>query len=481
MDAMALFEAEGYQTARWLLQRGIALVYLLAFVNVLHQWRPLLGDRGLSPAREVLVASSWRRVPSLFHLGYDDRVATGLAGVGAAVALALLIGLPQAGPPWGAMAAFALLWALYLSFVTVGRSFYAFGWESLLLEAGFLAIFLGPPEIAPPWIVLVAFRWLLFRVEFGAGMIKLRGDVCWRELTCTEHHHQTQPLPNPLSRRFHRLPRWQHRVEVGANHVTQLLVPFGLFLPQPFAGTAATIVIVSQAYLMLSGNFAWLNLLTIVLGFAALPDAWLGWLPGAPVDTPQEAPTWFLATVLVLGAVLVWRSWHPLANLFSARQRMNASHDPLRLVNSYGAFGSVTRVRHELVIEATSDADPRAPDADWRAYEFPAKPTDVARRPPQVAPYHLRLDWLLWFAAMSPRPEQHPWFRRMLTRLLEADPQILRLVHRAPFGDRPPTAVRVLRYRYRFAEPEESTGSRVWWVREERDEVIPPVTRGQLP
>jgi hypothetical protein len=477
MEWTTAFDAEGYQGARLLLQHGIALVYVLAFVNVLHQWRPLLGDDGLVPAREALTSASWRRAPSLFHLGYDDRAASGLAVVGLAVSIALLLGLPQSGPVWAPMVAFGLLWILYLSFVTVGRIFYAFGWESLLLEAGFLAIFLGPDGLAPSWIVLLAFRWLLFRVEFGAGMIKLRGDACWRELTCTEHHHETQPLPNPLSRRFHLLPSWQHRVEVGANHATQLVVPFGLFLPQPVAGAAATVMIVTQAYLMLSGNFAWLNLLTIVLAFAALPDAWLGWLPlGAP-DAAAATPGWFLGLVLVLGAVLVWRSWYPVANLLSPHQRMNTSHDALRLVNSYGAFGSVTRVRHELVIEATVAEDPHDPRAEWRAYEFPGKPTDVRRRPPQIAPYHLRLDWLLWFAAMGPRPERHLWFVRLLEHLLEADPQVLRLVRDAPFGDRRPTAVRVLRFRYRFAGPDERRRDGAWWAREDREECIRPVTR----
>ena len=472
MEWLGALEAEGYLGARWLVQRGIALVYVLAFVNVLHQWRPLLGDAGLTPAREVLEGTSWRRAPSLFHLRYSDRLATALAWLGLVVAVSLLLGLPQAGPVWAPMAAFAALWALNLSFVTIGRAFYAFGWESLLLEAGFLAIFLGSSEVAPSWVVLLAYRWLLFRVEFGAGMIKLRGDACWRQLTCTEHHHETQPLPNPLSRRFHHLPRWQHRVEVGANHVTQLVVPLALFLPQPVAGVAATIMIVTQAYLMLSGNFAWLNLLTIVLATAALPDDWLGWLPvGAPT---AATPTWFAVLTVALGLLVVWRSWQPIANLLSPRQRMNASHDPLRLVNSYGAFGSVTRQRYELVIEATAD-DPASPQARWRAYELPAKPTDPERRPPQIAPYHLRLDWLLWFAAMSPSPDRHRWFVRLLQALLAADPQVLRLLRHDPLDGARPVAVRVRRGLYQFTTRAQKRSTGRWWHRGELQVVIPPV------
>ena len=472
MEWLGALEAEGYLGARWLLQRGVALVYVLAFVNILHQWRPLLGDAGLTPAREVLEGASWRRAPSLFHLGYSDRLAMALSGLGLTVALALVAGLPQAGPVWAPMAAFALLWVLYLSFVSVGRVFYAFGWESLLLEAGFLAIFLGASDIAPSWVVLLAFRWLLFRVELGAGLIKLRGDACWRELTCTEHHHETQPLPNALSRRFHHLPRWQHRVEVGANHLTQLVVPLALFLPQPVAGTAATIMIVTQAYLMLSGNFAWLNLLTIVLAAAALPDDWLGWLP--VTEAGVATPTWFAVVTAVLGVLLVWRSAPPVANLLSPRQRMNTSHDPLRLVNSYGAFGSVTRTRYELVLEATAD-DPASPDAAWHAYELPAKPTDPTRRPRQVAPYHLRLDWLLWFAAMSPTPDRHPWLVRLLQALLAADPKVLRLLRHDPMEGRRPAAVRVRRGVYRFATRAETRATGHWWHVEDLQVVVGPV------
>jgi hypothetical protein len=486
MEWMGMAEADGYLLARTLLQRGVALVYLLAFVNVLAQWRPLLGERGLLPVPAFLARVPPRRAPSLFHWRYSDRLAMLLAALGALVSTGLLVGLPQAGPPWVTMACFALLWALYLSFVNAGQVFYGFGWESLLLEAGFLAIFLGSGELAPSWLVLLAFRWLLVRVELGAGLIKLRGDDCWRRLTCTEHHHETQPLPGPLSWRFHHLPRWAHRLEVGANHVVQLVVPFGLLLPQPVAGAAATLIVLTQTWLLMSGNFAWLNLVTIVLALSAVPDAWLTWVPDAvagfegvaAVEAPAT-PAWYGALTVGVAALIVWRSRHPVANLLSPRQRMNASHDPFRLVNSYGAFGSVTRVRHELVIEAT-DVEPAsgpsvADEGVWRAYELRGKPGDPRRRPPQVAPYHLRLDWLMWFAAMGPAPGHEPWLRRLLQRLLDADPGVLRLLRHAPLGERPPTAVRVLRYRYRFATPAERRERGTWWVRDQRTEVIPPV------
>jgi hypothetical protein len=301
MAATDLLDAPSYWHARWLLERGVALVYLLAFVAILDQWRPLLGERGITPATELLQryarggtkrrrgsgtqrsrgggtprgrGSGASGPVSLFRFGYRDGMATALAWVGIVLAGLVLAGVPQAGPWWLTTSTFLVLWVLYLSFVEVGRIWYAFGWETLLLEAGVLVAFLGPADAAPPWLTLLLIRWLLFRVEFGAGLIKLRGDPCWRTLTCTEYHHETQPLPGPLSRWFHHLPRPLHRAEVAGNHVAQLVAPFGLFLPQPIAGVAGLVIVVTQAWLMLSGNFAWLNLLTIVLAAAAFSDGW---------------------------------------------------------------------------------------------------------------------------------------------------------------------------------------------------------------
>ena len=234
----------------------MAAVYLVAFLVTANQFRPLLGERGLQPAPAFLAAVPFARAPSLFHLHYSDRFGSLVAWVGAGLAGAALLGLPEQGPAWVPAAAFLALWALYLSVVNVGQTFYSFGWETLLLEAGFLAVFLGPAGTAPPTLVLWLYRWLLFRVEFGAGLIKLRGDRCWRDLTCLDYHHETQPLPGPLSWFFHHLPRPLHRAEVLANHVTQLVVPFGLFAPQPVAGIAALAIVVTQAWLLVSGNFS---------------------------------------------------------------------------------------------------------------------------------------------------------------------------------------------------------------------------------
>jgi hypothetical protein len=394
-----------------------------------------------------------------------------------ALAAAALAGLPEQGPAWVSAAVWLALWALYLSVVNVGQTFYGFGWETLLLEAGFLAAFLGPAATAPPTLVLWLYRWLLFRVEFGAGLIKLRGDRCWRDLSCLDYHHETQPLPGPLSWFFHHLPRPLHRAEVLANHATQLVVPFGLFAPQPVARVAALVIVVTQAWLLVSGNFSWLNLITIVLACAALDDTLLrAVLPVGPPAILADPARWQQAAVVGLFALVAALSIRPAGNLVARRQLMNASFDPLRLVNTYGAFGAITRVRREVVLEGTDDPAP-GPATVWREYQFKAKPGDPRRRPRQVAPYHLRLDWLLWFAAMSP-PAAHPWLVTLVTRLLEHDKATLALLGPDPFPDRPPALVRARLYRYRFTTPAERRQTGAWWSRDLVGEYLPPLRLG---
>lgn len=472
MTALADFlSSPGYDFGRWVLQRGIAAVYLLAFLNVRNQFRPLLGERGLLPVPAFLARTTFARSPSFFHWRYSDRFVSVVAWVGMALALGIVVGGLDLVPVWVGMVGWLALWVLYLSVVNVGQTFYGFGWESLLLEAGLLAAFLGNPDVAPPLLVILAFRWLLFRVEFGAGMIKLRGDRCWRDLTCLDYHHETQPMPGPTSRWFHHLPSRLHRIEVLANHFAQLVVPFALFLPQPVAGIAAAVVIVTQGYLIISGNYAWLNLLTLLLAFSAVPDAWV---PGFDDAAPASIElTW--ATV-VLGGLTLWLSRHPVRNLMGRSQRMNFSFNRFHFVNAYGAFGSVTRDRRELVLEAALHPDL----LEWHAYEFKGKPGDPGRRPPQWAPYHLRLDWLMWFVPISPTYGRG-WLDALVTKLLEADPEVLRLLRWDPMRGERPAAVRgrLVDYRYTTAEERRVTGD--FWVPGRSRELFGPVTLEEGP
>jgi Lipase maturation factor len=474
--------APDYQVARFLLERGLAAIYLVAFIVAWRQFPALCGERGLEPApRFIRLVPRFLDAPTVFRwLGYSDRKLRALSGLGIAISAALLLGVPQAAPLPITMLAWFVLWAGYQSIVNIGGSFYSFGWETLLLEAGFLAIFLGNAAIAPPILVLFAFRWLAFRVEFGAGLIKLRGDRCWRELRCMDYHHETQPMPNPLSWLFHRLPARLHRAEVLGNFAAQLVLPFGLFLPQPFATVAAILMIVTQLYLVVSGNYAWLNWATIVVMTAAIGDGVLEATarlvnPAFSLAAPafEATPAWLTGLVLLLALVIVVLSWFPVRNLLSPNQAMNASFDPFRLVNTYGAFGSVSRNRDEVIVEGT-DATAIEAGTAWREYEFKGKPGDVRRLPPQFAPYHLRLDWLMWFLPLSSRYGER-WFVPFLVKLLEGDGPTLALLRSNPFPDRPPRFVRARLYRYRFTTVKERRETGAWWARTLIGEYVPPV------
>jgi Lipase maturation factor len=452
----------------------MAALYVIAFLVAANQFRPLLGSRGILPIPQFVRAVPFRRAPSVFHLRYSDRLFAGVAWTGVLIAAMALAGIVDKAPTIVSMLAWVALWALYLSIVNVGQTWYAFGWETLLLEAGFLTIFLGPDDSAPPTLILILVRWLVFRVEFGAGMIKMRGDRCWRDLTCLKYHHETQPLPGPLSWWFHHLPMPLHRVEVAANHVAQLVVPFLLFTPQPVAGIAAAVIIVTQLWLMLSGNFAWLNAVTITLALPALGDGILGWLlPISPPADLVDAPLWHDVLVVAVTALVAVLSYRPVANLLSSHQVMNTAFDPLRLVNTYGAFGSITRVRREIIVEGTR-AEEITPATEWEEYEFKGKPGDPLRRPPQVAPYHLRLDWLMWFIPLSPQYGRS-WFRPFLRRLLADDRDILKLLRRNPFAESPPTYVRARVFEYRFTSPEERRRTKAWWRRDLVGDYVPPM------
>ncbi|MEU0990870.1 lipase maturation factor family protein [Streptomyces sp. NPDC005953] len=465
---MAWFVDGDYWWSRLLFQRVLAAVYLVAFLTAARQFRALIGTDGMLPAPAHLRATSWRSAPGLFRLRYSDRLFAVCSWAGVALSAALVLGAADRLPLPVAMAWWAVLWLLYLSIVNIGQTWYAFGWESLLLETGFLAVFLGNERTGPPVLVLFLLRWVLFRVEFGAGLIKLRGDRCWRDLTCLYYHHETQPMPGPLSWFFHRLPRPLHRVEVAANHIAQLVLPVLLFTPQPVATAAAVGIVITQLWLVLSGNFAWLNWLTIALALTAVDGSLLKATP-KPLPT---GPLWYEITVIAIAVVLLVLSYRPALNLLSRRQQMNRSYDSLHLVNAYGAFGSVSRVRHEVVVEGT-DETVLHHGTRWREYGFRGKPTDVYRLPRQFAPYHLRLDWLMWFAALSPAYAR-PWFGPFVERLLAGDRDTLRLLGHDPFPTTRPAWVRARLYRYRLTTGAERRETGAWWHRDFVREYLPP-------
>ncbi len=457
---------------RLLLQRSLAFLYLTGFLIAANQYLPLLGENGIQPIPAFLEQITFWDVPSLIWLWPKDGFITAIIWAGIAVAAFAISGFSERLGHAVLIATWSLLWLLYLSLVNVGQVFYGFGWEMLLLETGFLAIFLGSEKVRPPVAVLWLVLWLAFRVMFGAGLIKLRGDPCWWDLTCMFYHYESQPMPNPLSWYFHHTPAWFHKAEVLFNHFIEIVVPFFFFAPRRLRYAAGGLTILFQSILILSGNLSWLNYLTIVLCIPCFDDRLLARFFRRPAPEHARVSSARQVALALLMMLVGLLSIMPVLNMISPRQAMNASFDPLHLVNTYGAFGSVTRERNEIIIEGT---DSEMPDetAPWREYEFKGKPGDPAQMPPLVSPYHYKLDWQMWFAAMGPYQYQ-PWFVPFVSKLLQGDRAVLGLLSRNPFGSHPPKHIRARLYRYRFTPPGDPSGN--WWRRELLGEYLPPVS-----
>jgi hypothetical protein len=477
-----------YWLTRFLILRLLGVVYLVGFLILARQGLPLVGHDGLLPADAYVErlaehfgsrGAAALEVPSLFWLGVSDRALVAGAWLGAALAALVVAGFANA-------LLLLVLWALYMSYVHVGQDWYGYGWEIQLLETGFRAAFLCPlldarpfPRRPPPAPVVWLFRWLIARIMLGAGLIKLRGDPCWRDLTCLYYHYETQPLPNPLSRWLHFRPHWFQQAGVLFNHLAELVAPCGVVWPRLARLAAGGVMLAFQLTLILSGNLSFLNWLTIVPILACFDDSFLRRvLPrrlvlradrAAAAAVPSRAQNVATAALVLVVAGL---SIAPIRNLLSPGQRMNTSFDRLELVNTYGAFGSVGRLRPEIVFEGTRAESPDG-ESEWRAYEFPCKPGDVLRRPCVVAPYQYRLDWQIWFAAMS-TAERYPWTLHLVWKLLHNDRGALSLLANDPFPGEPPRWIRARLYRYEFVPAGDPSGA--WWKRTLVGEWLPPLS-----
>ena len=470
--AMEILSCPQYFWARLFFERSLALIYFIALWVTLNQFPALLGEHGLLPVKRFLSYVPYKKAPNLFHLYYSDKFLKGICLFGMVLSMALVGGASAYLHPILHMLTWLTLYFIYLSITNVGQNFYSFGWESMLCEAGFFMSFMGPEYMMPSWIPIVILRWMLFRTEMGAGLIKLRGDKSWRDRTALYFHHETQPMPNPLSHLFHHIPKAILRNGVSFSHFVQLIAPFGLFLPQPIASVAAGLIIFHQLILIVAGNYSWLNWLTVVLGFLAVA--------GPPTVAPLiERPLYFEIILILLGIGASLLSYRPLMNLISRRQKMNYCWNRYHLVGAYGAFGSVTKKRYELIIEGTRDG------VNWKEYEFKGKPGNLKKRPRQFAPYHLRLDWLMWFLPFSVMVEKkvvyvlehEEWFLNFLKKLFQNDPQTLALIQLNPFADEPPEKLRVRYYLYQFTSRDELRDSKCYWKRRYLGDYLPEISR----
>ncbi|HEY4039936.1 MAG TPA: lipase maturation factor family protein [Burkholderiaceae bacterium] len=474
--------ATDHELTGWLFVKGLALVYIAAFASLAVQIDSLVGPDGILPFEQVLHGAfsdlGYRavlRLPTLFWLDSSDVALKGAAMAGALVALLLALGWVRARP------ALMVLFVLYLSLYHAGQIFTAFQWDTLLLETGFLAIFLAD---APTRLVVLLFEWLLFRLRFLSGYFKLAsGDPSWRDLTALNYYFETQPLPHIGSWYAHQLPHWLLKTGVGFTFFAELVVPFFIFLPRPFRIFAASVTILAQLLIIATSNHNFINLLTILLCLFVLDDRIVASaLPGALRERIQRGarrePAGRAATagvVATAGLILVLTSSTMLASQMPGRLPgpilvLNEMAPAYGIGNLFHLFPTMQIERQELRILGSYDGQ------SWEPYTFRYKPDVLNRAPQFIVPHQPRLDWMMWFV-----PPQWPdtgfWFEPFLRALRQNRPSVTRLLEHNPFeGKPPPRMLRVLAYRYRFTTPRERSRTGNWWQAEYLGEFpdVPP-------
>lgn len=477
-----------YVLTRWLFLRLLGLVYLIAFVSLLVQIPGLIGRRGILPAEDFLDEvkantdrNRYWQFPTVAWLNAGDNFLRAIAGTGAALSLMVFVGVDSAP-------VMLALWALYLSLSTVSRDFLGFQWDALLLETGFISTLFAPWKIpvprlssrlaprvesSPPMIILWSLRWLLFRLMLSSGAVKrLSGDRTWRKLTALNYHYETQPLATPLSWYAAKLPKRFQKFSVAMVFVVELGIPFLIFAPRPFRVATAAALTSFQFLIAATGNYTFFNLLTVVLCTSLLDDGVLE--PLLPASTAQRVAQLvkyrvrfdlnMLLVPPVAGAVALVTSAQMLS-MFGKRSRLPRSirrllvlQSPFHIVNSYGLFAVMTTSRPEIIVEGSNDG------FTWLEYEFKHKPGDPQRPPTWVAPHQPRLDWQMWFAALSDH-HNNPWFVSFMVRVLQGSEPVLALMAKNPFPDAPPRYIRALLYDYQFTDWKTRRETGAWWRR----------------
>jgi hypothetical protein len=452
-----------YALTEALFLRLLGLVYLAAFGSLWPQLPGLIGSSGIVPVTQTLTgmhaalgAKAYFYVPSLFWFDSSDAVLTLCCLLGCLSSLFLLAGL------FSRYAA-AVCFVLYLSLSTVGQPFTSFQWDSLLLEAGFLALFAGAS-----WLVW-AYRFLLFRLMFESGLVKLTShDPNWRNLHALRYHFLTQPLPNPIAYYVHRAPGWLLDSLTGVTIAIELICPFLLFCPKRIRQVGVVFLMLFQVAIILTGNYAFFNLLTLALCLWAWDD--IAFTPLASLlhrNFPPSKPD--LTTGNAINRAATVREWLPrpknaalaalaLLGFLSMAGIQPTWLQPFEIVNRYGLFAVMTTTRAEIIIEGSDDR------ITWKEYSFRYKPGNLHRALPFVAPHQPRLDWQMWFAALG-NYQESPWMQSLMYRLLGGNASVLALLDPPPFSH-PPRYIRALLYMYDFTTPEERGRSGAVWRRE---------------
>jgi predicted DCC family thiol-disulfide oxidoreductase YuxK len=479
-----------FQSRRWFL-RSLGGIYLIAFLSLWMQLDGLIGEHGILPVAEYLPAAREQIggnapfiLPTLCWLNSSDAFLHFLCGAGAVISILLIAGfLP--------VIALVLLFVLYLSLTIAGQTFLSFQWDILLLEAGFLAIFFAPVR----WRISggrdapisrvghFLLKLLLFKLILMSGVVKLTsGDDSWWNLTALDYHYETQPLPTIIGWWAHQSPEWFRKFSTFFVLFVESVMPFFIWAPRRLRHVACALLILLQILIALTGNYCFFNLLTIALCLLLIDDAaWLrgkrGALPtGGTRSVVSHISSWqtgiavtVLLATLPLNAMLIFSAFKPEATWPRPVAALYGHVAPFRIVSGYGLFRIMTKTRPEIILEGSADG------IDWLPYEFKWKPGDLNQPPHWVAPHQPRLDWQMWFAALGTY-RQNPWFVSLTKRLLENRPEIMQLLARNPFPNKPPLFVRSTLYDYHFTSVIEHKTTGAWWKREERTEYLPSLS-----
>jgi len=461
-------EPPRYELTRWLFLRLFGLICLSAFISLGVQIIGLIGGDGILPLDRFLEntgghlgAGAWLKLPTLFWLHPGDQALFGTCMAGSVFALLLTLNvLPRTS--------LLMLYLLFLSLFYAGQTFMVFQWDLLLLEVGFLAMFLPGRSAIIVWL----YRWLAFRFMFLSGVVKIASrDPSWDKLTALTYHFETQPLPTPLAWFAHHLPEPVLVSLAGATLVIELVIPFLIFLPRKLRHVAGFCFIALQAGILLTGNYNFFNLLTIAFCLFLFDDAALRRLTPAPLvrqldraGTGVQVPVVNTLVAAFVAALILTVNYGQFRKIFTGAQSalLTPLYEiviPLRVTSIYGPFAVMTTRRIEIIVEGSADKK------DWKPYEFRYKPGDLYRRPPWNIPHQPRLDWQMWFAAHDAR-DRPPWFGRLLQRLLEGEESVTALLLHNPFPEAPPRYVRALAYHYRFTDKTLRATTGQWWQRE---------------
>ena len=472
-----------YFAARRGFLRTLGLVYLFAFISLWTQVDGLMGTHGILPASEVMSsmndAIGWHplRVPTLCWWSSSDAMLHGLCLAGTAAAVLLTLGFVP-------VPALLVCFACYLSLIVPGSVFFNYQWDVLLLEVGFVALFLAPwqwrlrrgGDAPVSGIGLFLAKALLFKIMFMSGVVKLTsGDPSWLGLTALDYHYWTQPLPTVLAWFSDRNPEWVKKACVAVTLFVEIVVPFFIWAPRRFRLAAAWLLIAFQVGIALTGNYCFFNLLVIALCLLLFDDG--TWAPRRERERAGARfrwPVWVPAAALVLTLPLnLFQCYTAIAPGAQARWpliAMEARLEPFHIANGYGLFRVMTKDRPEIIFEGSSDA------FEWVPYEFKWKPGDVQRMPQWNAPHQPRLDWSMWFAALGSRRDGAV-AERFVAALLRGEPSVVGLLERNPFPDKPPQFVRASVFAYRFSTSEERRRTGAWWTRQLRRQYLPVQSR----